>query len=549
MFFTVLNSLSRMLNGIREILDAGLRWVGFVFGQIPKGGRLSPFVYRVIHYTLIILITLLLCWQSYRFIAPSKVEHNSEFVRRFYVGIMFFLFYLFVRLLIVAVQLFMARDVSEFVDIDEAFNAGLEALAREGYDIQWLPAFLICGASSDQVKNLFAASQFNWKVDFQSKTLTFMASDEALFISLNDVGATARQLQVRPSQQVGGTSVGSPGVESPLQQTLRPGQIQQMQAVARTQTPADMAAPGATLKPGAIAAAVADQSSAGMATLRPGELAAISAAAVSARMMASRKLSLDELSLQRRRMQYFCSLVIRERGSYCPINGLLQLIPLKWSDSVAYEPLLGAVKQDLQVIHNEFHLQLPVVVLQTGLEELTGLPSFLERLQEMNPRLLDSRAGSSYPSGLVLDETATRWNVERGLGWFRDWIYDAFAKNLGSPRNRAMYQLLCALFERRDRLARELQLCAGELHLARPMRLAGVYFAATGNDKPQRAFVNDVLLRMMQIQNEVAWMPDWRMRDHRRLWLAAFLSVLTLVVFAGDCFLIWKIYQQLNPLE
>ncbi len=344
-------------------------------------------------------------------------------------------------------------------------------------------------------------------------------------------------------------SGGAAGSGSGFQATLRPGQIQQAQAAAQTQqVPQSVEPPGATLRPGAIAAMVAggagQPGAAGAAnTIRPGA-GTILPGAIGGRVLTPNKLSRDELRLHQRRLQYFCTRLIRERGAYCPLNGMLQVIPLKWSESTAYEPLLESVKQDLQMMHDSLHLQFPVVVLQSGLEELTGLPAFLERIQEMNPRLRDSRAGSSYPAGLVIDQNSTSWNVEKGLAWFRDWIYDAFAKSLGSPLNRPMYQLLCALFDRRARIARELQLTAGDLTVSKPIRLAGCYFAATGIDKSQQAFVNDVLQRLMQVQNEVAWMPDWRSHDRKLLWLAAIVALLTLVVVAGDGYLVWKIWQQ-----
>src|SRR5690606_37588905 len=116
-----------------------------------------------------------------------------------------------------------------------------------------------------------------------------------------------------------------------------------------------------------------------------------------------------------------------------------------------------------------------------------------------------SRAGSRYPAGLPVDEKSVRWVVERSLQWLRDWVYAEFAKNLASPQNRRLYQFLCALTQRRDRLCRELQFVFANPEAATVIRLSGCYFAATGNEISRQAFTHGVVQRVMDEQNDVAW--------------------------------------------
>ncbi|HTN00439.1 MAG TPA: hypothetical protein VL132_01100 [Planctomycetaceae bacterium] len=551
--------VARALNAAHRVVYSVLRWVGLLFGLIPRTGRLSPTVYRIIHYAFIIGATLLLAYYSTRFIPESRVPISHWFVQRYYIAIQFVLFYLFVRLLIAGVLLFLARDVSEFEDIDRAWEAGVEALAREGFDLQWLPVFLVSGATPEQSKSLFEGSRLTWKVntagDDPQAALTFHACDEALFICLNDVGAMSRQLRKTAASRPG-VSPAAVHANPAVQSTLRPGQIQA--AVEQTRRPDQIqSAMGQTLPPGAIKGAVAQAGHAPLTggsseTLRPGAIAGIvgaaSTAPAPARPVLLEKLSQQELLDNRRRLDYFCERLVAERGAYCPVNGLLQVIPLRWTQSTAYEPLFASIGQDLQTLHDGLHLQFPVVCLHAGLEEVIGSAQFLDRGRQMDARFLDSRAGSRYPAGLPIDDKSTLWVVERGLLWFRDWVYAEFAKNLASPQNRQLYQFLCALSDRRERLARELRSAMGEMHLRLPVRLSGCYFAATGADASRQAFVHGVMQRLMGEQNDVAWLPEWRARDQRRLWLTGVFALLTLGVLAADGLLAWRIWEHASQL-
>jgi hypothetical protein len=398
-----------------------------------------------------------------------------------------------------------------------------------------------------------------WKVntaaDDPQAALTFHACDEALFICLNDVGAMSRQLRKTAASRPG-VSPAAIHASPAAQSTLRPGQIQS--AAGQTRRPDQhQSAIGQTLPPGAVQAAVAQAgrpaSSGGHSeTLRPGELAGIAGSASTsptpARPVLLEKLSQQELLDNRRRLDYFCERLVAERGAYCPVNGLLQVIPLRWTQSMAYESPFASIGQDLQTLHDGLHLQFPVVCLHAGLEEVVGSAQFLDRGRQLDARFLDSRAGSRYPAGLPIDDKSTLWVVERGLLWFRDWVYAEFAKNLASPQNRQLYQFLCSLSDRRERLSRELRTSMGEMHLKLPVRLSGCYFAATGADASRQAFVHGVMQRLMSEQNDVAWLPEWRARDQSRLWLTGIVSLLTLGVLAADGFLAWRIWDHASFL-
>lgn len=550
-----------MLQWLHNWLRVCLDWLSFLFGIQPSRPGWSPTLARVLHYGFVLVIVLVLAWYSPVMVPPHTVPAfpiAPGLIQRCYVAVQFVLFYVFLRLFIAAMRLFFARDVSEFEDIDRAFDAGLESLARAGYDIQWLPVFLVSGVTHDTAKNFFAASGQTWKVDGLSDNpsqpaLTFHATDEALLICLPDVGATVRQFQKGPATGGGGVPVAASAPTAQTTATLRPGEF----AAARQAAPSgpDM---GRTLKPGAVVAAQnpsappAPMPMGFEGTLRPGQLAAVvgspgvPSAPVTSRQGAPEKLTKEELELNRRRLEYFCQRLSEERGSFCAINGLLQVVPWRWTMSPAYEPLWSAVQADLQTIHDSLHQLFPVVCIHSGLEEVVGLPELLERGKELDHRFRDSRAGSRFPAGRLIDEQSAAWVVERCQDWFRDWVFAAFAKNLSSPLNRRLYQLLCAMSDRRAQLQRELRLTFGAVSLALTPRLSGVYFAATGVDGARRAFVQGVIQRVLSEQNDVTWMPEWRARDRRLLAMTWMVGLLTFGVLLVDFYLAVQILRHLS---
>jgi len=543
-----LMSFSRTLNAAHNVVRGMLRWLGLIFGIIPRGGRVSPAIYRGIHYAIIIAVTVILAIYSPRLVPESRVPISNWFVQRFYVAIQFLLFYLFVRLLIAAIQLLLAKDVSEFEDIDRAWEAGLDSLAREGFDLHWLPVFLVAGTTPQQRKSLFESTRMQWKVtpsdDPATAALSFYACDEAVFICLDDVGAMSRQLNKPAISRA--VQTGTTTSDYGPQATLRPGAIQA--AAQQTRRPDQLPTGDKTLAPGAIQQAVAGATMAPPRaarfgeTIRPGEVASV-VASTAVRPVPLEKLSQEELRLARRRVSHFCSRLTADRSPYCPVNGLLYVLPIRWTQSQSHEPLFTSAAEDVQTLHQQLHQQFPVVCLHAGLEDLTGLTQFIERGRELDSRFKDSRAGSRFPAGLPVDEKSTDWVVDRGITWFRDWVYAEFAKQLANPTNRQLYQFLCTLTERRARLARELRTVMGELRLAQPVRLSGYYFAATGDEAARQGFVHGVMQRLMSEQNDVAWSHEWRSRNRRAAAMTFCLLVVTVAVLAADAYLGWRIWQ------
>ena len=456
---------------MRTLFYRVLNVVRYIVGAMPKRRLSSPVLYRVVHYTLVVLITVLLAAFSDRITAPSELDLPYWWLRRFWWGILAILFYLFVRLLVYLIGLLLARDEPEFADIEYAWNAGIAALQRQGLDMRWLPTILVNGLTPAQERNLFDGSRMSWKVvapppDERSVVLRFFASDDGLFISCTGVGATSMQL----SQ---GRSLAAVSASNPNATMSRPGG-------------------SATLRREDLAAA-ARPTEGELFASRPGRLR---------RRCCRRRIRVASLRRRVRPLKWWpipstitswrwpsggwatCAICCRRTASRIrAMNGMIQAVPLSWSSNQReLAKLCPAAAHDVEGVVECLELQFPMVLLVTDLDQLSGFEEFLERCGKLDGRFRHSRAGSRFPAGATIDEKHSAWAVERGLHWFRGWTYSSLASDLGNTAgNRKLFRLLCDLSDRRGRLEFLLKKCfAFKRQPSDAVRLSGFYFSATG---------------------------------------------------------------------
>lgn len=518
---------------------AGLIGTGF------KALRLDRTTGKIIGVVLLVAITLALGYYSDRIVGMANLPGaRFYFVARFYLGIVFVLVCAFVALLIYLIRLFLEKDPSWFPDIDEAWAAGLDGLAREGLDLHSLPIFLVAGLTEKEEPLFFTAGKFSAKVVAPQAgdraALHFYANREALFITCTTTCATARQVEAcrTGAERPAPLAAGEPADLGGLQTLVRPvaaSVTQRGGADSAAQFSGTLQQPmafGATLLPGAR---VSGQVPAEAARQNFGETRGA---------MRIAALDQNELDLQRRRLAYLCRLIREGRDPLCPINGALFSIPLDWTDSSRKQDLLGAVRQDVRLMYEELRLFFPVVCLLSGVQELPGFNEFIDRVGQVEKRLKYSRAGSSFPMGHAVNDQASSWLVGKGLGWFRGWIYTVFARDLANKTNTRLYRLLCQLDDRRQRLVQLLKLTLGQVEGAEPVRFAGCYFGAFGADPQRQAFISGVLEKIMEEQDNVAWSYAALEADFRNRRLATAFYLVTAVLLVADGVLLWFIFQR-----
>jgi hypothetical protein len=543
-------------NWIKTIWRWILAGVRLVFGLGLRTTRMPRWVYQLLHLLIVTTITVVLAIYSRDIVQPSNIATELPQVQDWWCGILFLALYAFVRTIHYFYRLLLMEEASAYPDIDRAWAAGMDALARNGLDIRSIPIFPILGLSEDEETQFFSGARFHARVvapgiDETPMPLRFFANREALFISCPGVSAVCAQLESGPllsggisnyeasdsgaasvaTLEPGGPAPGaSPGVQQPdvaATGTLAPGQ-QSLASGLPASAPSET---GGTLEPGSAGSAGP------AATMLPGGRS--SGGAPIRTSGPSEPLSARKLEECRSRLRHLCRLVTRYRQPFCPINGAAIMIPLQWSE-LSTQSGIDPAKQDVEVLHRGLQMQFPVVCFFNGLNKLEGVREYIQRSSQVDSRFsTKARAGSHFPSGHPVDEGASRWVSGRAVDWFRRWIYSAFAEDLSSSSNPRLYQLLCDLDGRREQLAGFLESVFGGEHQGESIRLSGCYFCGCEPSTRRYEFVKDVMDKLTNEQDQVAW-SDYRVwQDHRQRRLTNWMYAAIVVLLLLDAGLLW----------
>ena len=551
----------RLLYGITY----AFRQVQYLFvwlaGVAPQTA-LPAWFYKALHYFVVAVVVGLFGYFSPLITEPAEVSvTDAVFIQRYFWGLVVLLLYLFVRATIFVVRLLLESD-EEFEDIQRAWENGLAAIDRVGLDFQWLPVFLVVGAG-DEEDSLFRAARMSWKTTSpgrdEAAPLRIYATDEAIFVSCTTTGVLAAQRSAVPE---GADHGGMDRTQRPHDPgaTIDPSGMGPADAApaggaVATIDPAMWSGGGAaaprSLAPESMSGTLVAPSAA-TGTLVPGGgggsgiLAGLQASSVKPSAISSvRPLSQAEIDEASRRLEFLCSLISKARGEFCPINGMLMVLPLSWSALPAgaeSDRIVRSAREDLETVYRAFGLAFPATVAITGSERSPGLRQFVDRGMKFNAKFLDSRAGSKFPPGAAVDQSTARWAVDAGLHWFRDWCYSLFSKSLSDATNGQVYRLLCDLQTRRDALARQLQLVFEDLSGPEAARLCGVYYCAAGRSERDRAFVQGVFRKLVDGQDDVAWTTRRLETDRHRRTLAIGGLIVAAALAIVVVYLIYKLF-------
>jgi len=254
------------------------------------------------------------------------------------------------------------------------------------------------------------------------------------------------------------------------------------------------------------------------------------------------------------RLKYLCHLIRRDRAPWCPINGMLALVP--WaatdSDEVAKEAA-GILQRDLVGAREALQLRYPTIALICDLELARGFAEF--RRSFAPDALQKNRIGQRLPLVPDLSPTEVPALLERGVQWIGQTVLpagivkflrmDAMPEagkpappSAASGHNRNLYMLLNQVYQRGPRLARVLSRGlpsgAGKDMIdpldAIPL-FGGCYLAGTGRAETEQAFVRAVLTRLFDAQSSVSWTGQALAEDarYRRLTLLGYAAMALLV--------------------
>lgn len=484
-------------------------WYGFVnflsilapFAREAPSPKMSPAVRWALHILLLILILVGLFFLN----RLVRDDVTVPAVRHFFLPLIFILVYLALWTAIWIWRLLMAEPgPSSFPDIDAAWAEAIRALAEQGIRLQDLPLFLVLGRPEAGEDHLFHAAAGLPLVVKQTpagpqQPLHVYASREAIYLSCPGaslLGKHASNLALEGIEAVGGGGLDGESESPEEQRTIRPTGKEkkvikqlvhigsrQMNVVERRAARRDLGLPMPNLLKNTV-----------------------------------------QVETLLARLAHLGRLIVRERQPFCPINGILVLLPLGGTDTdLDAQQTADLCDRDLATLRKVLQLRCPILTLVCDLEALSGFSDFVQRV---TPKDRLGRLGQRFPlappdlAGEPLVEHIDQSIHHLCDSYLRDWVYRLFTiadgeDNQAADTNTGIYLFLDEMRGRKSKLSRILT-----NGIARdapvPLLYAGCYLAGTGADRDrEQAFVAGVFKRLLENQNVVSWTDEALAHDRR----------------------------------
>ena len=522
--------VARPLTILRDLLMAPLRVIldpwGALHGQIGGLSQLSvagvAAVLTFLFLTLVAVVFVLTSiWGS------SSIDTARYFQPAYILG--FVVIDILTPIAVYYTVHFWMQEAGErFPEIENAWNEGVAELVRRGFDLHRTPLYLVLGSESSlKDQYLFAASGLDFAFTHFPKgrglPLRWYASEDAIFVVLTHVGClsdlarsasdvvSSRRVEV----PVKGPSAASVGVSA----TCWPGEDESLVG--------DM---DSGVMKAAAPARSADVGYSGTLNLEDSVVATTAPLAAGQGKRGQPQLiapSRDRVDLEQRKLTFLCRLANEQRRPFCPINGVLLLLPINLillDDNGTF--IRNAVQSDTSILLERFGLRFPVVPLVTGWEDDLGFQELRRRIEKHEPgAVVKYRFGKGFGRGNSISDPPVKDQLGamcmQACRSFEDWVYKLFKdpKSLASPGNRSLYSLLCKvrryLYPRLDNVVVEGLGCEDQESAPLVPVMVGTYFAAAGPHEDTRAFANKVFSRLLEVNEELEWTPDAEAANQR----------------------------------
>lgn len=441
-------------------------------------------------------------------------------------------------------------DSSPFPDIDGAWNAGMDALAKSGIDLGSTPLYLAIGVhDANSAGTLMNASGWELLVDGKpdgSAPLRWYASRDAVIVFCLD--ASGLSLCHAPQREgasadanyrsAGASNIrqtliagGGNGVSEDDREKSRLG----IRGTMIADAPADRnrGAPPARPAVGIRGTMIAGTSEAVMQSTEFSES-----------QTAMRSVDRVELSQQTERLARVCKLARQSRQPYCTLNGVMAFVNWKLVSSNQPNSLAMAIRQDTVTLVEQSGLHAPMIVVVSGMENEIGFSELVRRVGD--ERAQGNRFGQGFNHQASPSQQQMIALANNAAGAFEGWVYDLFRQPdcLSRTNNDKLFAMLCRIRSIVQPQLTDLFVGFSESVTAeqpRSLFLGGCYFAATGGGKTRQAFVRSVLTKMVEMQEELQWTDKSLREEFRYRALVQSLSILNglLIVFIVSV-LVWK---------
>jgi len=421
--------------------------------------------------------------------------------------------------------------VSYFPDIDDAWQEATKALAQAGIRLTEMPLFLIVGRpeAAQRNVNLFEAAKLQAVVRPTPQDprgpLQVWADREAVYVSCAGVSLLGRLAGILALEEMGQAAEGeAEGQDIDVTKTLIP-----------------------TKKESQLVEELGDARDGELTTLERRRLRRQIRKPLGPDFLADAK-EVREIS---DRLGHLCRLIGRDRQPYCPINGILLLLPLGGTDTPAdAQQTAEACRLDLDTLRAVFTMNCPLLALVCDMEVLPGFRECMRLDSARDSNYFRRRVGQRFPlaNNLRGDEllAQARASIQwLNNGYLQSLVYKYF--NLESAAGSdaaAMMAANASLFLFLDEMHDRTKRLADIISQFLPSKdqdgwfYGGCYLGATGG-RDEQAYVPGLFKRLVEEQNCVAWTPRALANDakchaqtrlgYTLLWSAAGLLIVALI--------------------
>ncbi|MDX2035600.1 MAG: type VI secretion protein IcmF/TssM N-terminal domain-containing protein [Isosphaeraceae bacterium] len=486
---------------------------GIFLPMFYSGARAMSGVGRTVlwllHFLLLFAILGVLYYVNNQYIRRNLTD--VPLINQFWLPALFSIFYILIWVIWKLVQvLAMEPDASDFPDIDEAWSEALSALDKAGIDPTDAPIFLVLGKPAGGEEALFQAADRKFVVQGapnRNAPLHVYASRDEIFITCAGASLVGQQtaffegvVPANLSSPSSGSETGGGGPGT--------GRIEDFEAGKKVQE---------------FLAAIARQGR-GPHQLTPEEQQTLKRLEESGEDPSSvRRTYLhsfpEEVGRTSARLEHLCRLIELERRPYCPINGILALLPLAGTERFEDASETGSCLQDdLAVIRETLRIQCPILTMVCDLERL---PGFREFISPMTRTQLRQRMGQRFPYIPDVKPDQIPAMLEAGIQWIGLSLFTSFTYTLlrletpdrndyteAVRANIRLFRFVTALRERQKNLGHILSRAFGSEQAGPPM-FGGCYLAGTGRDPMNdQAFIVGVFDRPSKDQELVSWTEE-----------------------------------------
>ncbi len=505
-----------------------------VFASAGDFRRWNPWVWRILHLLCVAGVLALLWWVNVRYEVGYFLQAVPKDLRQFFLPTLFILLYLLSWLGYYLWRLLNEEEAAaDFPDIDQAWREAVAKLDAAGIAPADAPLFLVLGRPAAGEDALMQSAAITSTVRAPREgPLRVYANRDAIYVTCGGASAWGRF-----AARLAG--------EAPEESSI-----------------ARKADAGATVVFGAslgIAVELADEMRALLAARETRDLTPTEAARLrdlaemtkGATPKRTAALSAEEQTRETARLAFLCRLIRRDRRPFCPVNGILLLVP--WASTAtddAARAASGILHGDLAATRTALQLRAPIYGLLCDLETATGFAEFRRGFPE--EMLTRSRIGQRLP--LVPDVPAAEVPTiyEKVAQWLGSAVLPAgilkFLKADGQDAaskqaNRNLYLLLREVYSRGPRLARVLSRGLAGDPAEGPDSVAqfgGCYLAGTGRQPTEQAFVAGVFQRLTESQSAVSWTAEALKDDAKmRRWAGYGYAAIAVALAAAVGLVVW----------